>query len=151
MIDPRLRSDICKSEDCKLVAYLDTNKVWTIGWGHALQDGKDHTGLIWTQARADAQLDTDIATAQTFAAKTPEWSALDTACRQNAVIELCFNMQKKWLLFVNTRAAIRAHNWQSAHDGLLNSAWETEVHATRANRLANYLLAGQYPNAVQQG
>lgn len=145
MMDPQLRKDLQDAEFCKLKAYLDSRGFPTIGWGHLIPPGIEWQGLVWTQAQADAQLEADEDIARRFAMGTPEWSSLDTPCRQNAVIELCFNMQKKWLLFVNARAAIRAHNWQGAHDGLLASAWETQVHATRANRIADYLLTGSYP------
>jgi lysozyme len=143
MIDPRLDADIDAAEQCRLDLYPDSLGVPTIGWGHALP-GQAYP-LHWTQAQADTQRDTDIEFAQTFAKNLPEWEYLDTPCRQNAVIELCFNMRNKWLAFVKTRAAIRFQNWKNAHDGLLASLWASEVHATRANRLANYLLTGQYP------
>jgi lysozyme len=145
MIDDRLRADIDASEECKLSAYQDSLGVWTIGWGHELfPQTPDQATTVWTQAKADTQRDADIALAQVFAQALAEWPFLDTPCRQNAVTELCFNMRRRWLLFANTRAAIRAQNWPGAHDGLLDSEWAREVHAARANRLANYLLKGHY-------
>lgn len=147
MIDPKLAADIDSAEQCKLKAYQDSFGIWTIGWGHELfPQTSDQANTVWTQAQADAQRDADINSARAFAQALMEWPYLDTVCRQNAVIELCFNMRRKWLLFINTRNAIKAQNWQGAHDGLLASAWAAEVHATRANRLANYLLTGQYPS-----
>lgn len=145
MIDPRLDKDIDDAEECKLVAYLDSLGFWTIGWGHLIPAGVDPHGLVWTQEQADAQRDKDVGMAQRYAQQTPEWLYLDTDCRRNAVVELCFNMSHKWMLFVNCRAAIRAHRWQEAHDALLNSLWASQVHAKRADRLADYLLTGQYP------
>jgi GH24 family phage-related lysozyme (muramidase) len=151
-VDPRLDADIHSAENCKLVAYKDTKGIWTIGWGHALEDGKDHTGQIWTQQMADAVLDSDIAYAQAEALKLFEWQALDTPCRQNAFVELLFNMGlSTWKTFLGTRAAIERQDWHSVHDHLLASEWAAEVHATRATRIANYFLSGAYPNAVQQG
>ncbi len=145
MIDPRLDADLDTAESCKLKAYQDSLGVWTIGWGHEIPPGVDPHGLIWTQAQADAQRDTDIGLAQTFAQGLPEWGSLDTPCRQNAVVELCFNMRRRWLLFANTRASIMRKDWKGAHDGLLNSLWASQVHAARADRLADYLLTGEYP------
>lgn len=145
MIDPKLRTDVQAAENCKLLAYQDPLGVWTIGWGHEIPLNVEPHGLLWTQEQADAQLDTDLQLALSFAQALPEWSALDTACRQNAVTELCFNMRRRWLLFVNTRSAIRAQDWKGAHDGLLASLWATQVHAARADRLADYLLDGVYP------
>jgi GH24 family phage-related lysozyme (muramidase) len=152
MTDSRLQADVRLAEGCRLVAYRDTNGVWTIGYGHALEDGKDHSGLIWTQDMADTILDSDLANAQAQACRLPEWSSLDTACRQNAVIELVFNMGlATWETFTGTRAAIRAKQWASVYAHLLNSEWAQQVGPTRAHRIANYLLSGAYPNAIQQG
>jgi lysozyme len=146
MVDPRLASDIRAAESCRLTAYKDSLGVWTIGWGHEMfPQTTDWAGYTVTQDLADTWLDADIQAAQTFAQSLTEWPFLDTPCRQNAVVELCFNMRKKWLLFVNTRAAIRAKDWQGAHDGLLTSLWASQVHAARANRLADYLRTGAYP------
>jgi GH24 family phage-related lysozyme (muramidase) len=144
-IPARLAADIEASEECRLIAYRDTKGLWTCGWGHEMDQSVDHTGEIWTRAQADAQRDADIYDAWDFAAGTPEWPYLDTEARANAVIELCFNMRARWLKFENCRAAIRAGEWQTAHDQLLSSEWETEVHLARATRLANYLLTGSYP------
>lgn len=145
MIDLRLAADIKAAESCKLTSYKDSEGLWTVGWGHLLDQNVFGAGYTVTQAQADATLQSDLESAQTYAMKTPEWGSLDTPCRQNAVTELCFNMRSKWLLFVNTRHAIDRQDWKTAHDGLLASLWATQVHATRANRLANYLLTGQYP------
>ncbi len=145
MIDPRLDKDIDDGEGCKLTAYKDTVGVWTIGWGHALPFGVDWTGHTITQAEADAMRDHDIAIAAAYAARLPEWAALDTDCRRNALIELCFEMRSRWLGFHNTRAAIERKDWQAVHDGLLNSLWAKQVHGTRADRIANYMLNGEYP------
>lgn len=144
MTDPRLLADTKTAESCRLKAYLDSKGNPTIGWGHLIPAGIEWQGLLWTQEQADTQLEADLDSAYRFAAGTPEWGFLDTPCRQNAVIELCFNMRKRWLLFVNTRLAIRHHSWQTAHDELVKSAWDHQVHETRANRIADYLLTGAY-------
>ena len=146
MIDPNLQTDIEGSEGCKLVSYRDTKNVLTIGWGHMLRDQTQPAGaLTWTQQQADDQLVADLTAAGVFAAALPEWPMLDTSCRKNAVIELCFELRGRWLPFKVTRACIQAQDWQGAHDNVLKSEWADEVHPTRANRVANYLLTGQYP------
>jgi len=143
MISPLLIKDVQNAESCKLKGYKDSRGFYTKGWGHLLED-QSGPGVNWTQDQADEQLIKDLRSAEAFAQGTPEWPYLDTPCRQNAVIELCFNLRKRWLLFVNTRVAIRDRDWQVAHDELLNSAWDHQVHETRANRLADYLLTGEY-------
>ena len=149
--DPRLVADIKSGEGCKLTAYRDSKGFWTIGWGHLLDQSKDWTGYTITQDGADQLLLGDIASAQAYAAKLPEWQALDTPCRQNAVSELCFNMRGKWLGFHDTRAALMRKDWADAKIELLGSAWANEVQPHglakpgRATRIAGYILTGQYP------
>ena len=147
MIDPRLQADIQMAESCRLTAYRDSRGLWTIGWGHLLtpQPSGD-PGLIWTQDQADAQLAGDIDQARAFAATLREWPALDTDARRNAVTELVFNMGNHWLLFNNTRGALVRQDWKAAHDGLLSSLWASQVHSTRAGRIADYILTGAYPS-----
>lgn len=145
MIDPALLSDIESSEGCKLTAYKDTEDFWTVGYGHLLGNAKDWTGFTILPFAASAQCGVDIASAQAFATRLPEWSKMDSDCRRNALTELCFNMRSKWLTFVNTRAAMLIQNWQRVHDELLNSLWAKQVGWTRSSRIANYFLTGAYP------
>lgn len=152
MTDPRLTHDISNAEGCKLTAYRDSVRTpavplgnWTIGWGHLLDQTKDWTGTTWTQQYADSVRDKDIASAVAYAQTLQEYPYLDTPCRQNAVCELVFNMRRRWNTFVKCRAAMARGDWQGAHDQLIASAWDKEVGKTRADRIANYLLTGQYP------
>jgi lysozyme len=46
-------------ESCRLSAYLDNARVWTIGWGHTGPDVK--MGTNWTQAQADSMFQKDVA------------------------------------------------------------------------------------------
>ena len=146
MIDPRLEADLAGAEGSRLYAYRDSEGNWTIGRGHLLlPQSHDWRGYTITAAEEETLFDSDILVATAFAQRLPEWPALDTDCRRNAVIELCFNLGGKWLGFVLCRAAIERHDWQAAHDQLLNSLWAREVGSERSNRLADYLLTGEYP------
>src|SRR5271166_2340361 len=134
MLDPRLIDDVKGAEGFRLVAYKDSLGIWTCGYGHELfPQTSDWTGYKITQTLAETWLEADLESAAIFAQSLSEWSALNTPARQNAIIELCFNMRKKWLLFVNTRAAIKAQNWFEAHDALLASLWATQVGKLRAD------------------
>lgn len=150
-IDPRLIRDISHAESPggqpNLVAYKDSKGNWTIGFGHLMADQNDATAANTAidEQRALALLKSDISDAKIQAAQTLEWPYLDTACRQNAVIELIFNMgEHRWMGFVKCRAAIRQQDWPEVKNQLLDSEWAPEVHPARANRLANYLLTGAY-------
>lgn len=48
-------------ESCRLTAYQDVKGVWTIGWGHT--GPEVCSGLVWTQAQADAAVIVDTASA----------------------------------------------------------------------------------------
>jgi len=151
MLDPILRRDIQQAERLKLTAYKDTKGFWTIGWGHKLpnQDHGAWKGYTWTQDMADSALQADILDAWNHAQKLPEWSALDTRARTNALVELVFNMGcKTWLDFKDTRSAIRRQDWKCVSAELKDSKWYGEVHATRADRLRDYFLTGSYPPSV---
>lgn len=144
-IDPQLLRDIQSSEGCKLTAYRDTRGLWTIGYGHLLRQDIDWTGHTIAQAVADELLQQDIADALYKAEGESIWPDLDTDCRQNAVIELAFNMgEKHWEEFKQCWAAIKARNWLAASEQLLESAWAKEVGPTRSGRIAAYILRGTY-------
>ncbi len=155
-LDPRLLQDLRFAEAHggvpNLTAYKDTKGLWTIGYGHKFPDQTvDYTGTCITADRAEALLETDVAGSQLQAAQLGEWPHLDTPCRQNALIELVFNMglgdaYHGWKSFAHTRMAMVEQDWQTAHDQLLASKWMTDVGAVRANRIANYLLNGVYPS-----
>jgi lysozyme len=51
-------------EGCKLLAYLDTGGIPTIGYGHTGPDV--YLGLVWTQIQANAELIHDLHCAQTL-------------------------------------------------------------------------------------
>ena len=152
-VDPRLARDIARAEAPGgipiLKAYQDDGGVWTIALGHTGSEVVQ--GLICTPDQAWAWLNADITKAQQGAMHLSEWPLLDTPCRQNAVTECVFNLGlEHWRdEFPATRFAIRAQNWQAAHDNLLASPkWISEVGLGRVTRLANYLLTGQYPASI---
>lgn len=142
-MDPLLR-DIKGSEGCKLTAYQDTLLFWTIGYGHLLPAGRDWTGYTISQEMADVWLEQDIGGATQAAKNLPEWLDMDTPCRQNALIELVFNMGGKWRTFTKCRAAMQRKAWMIVYNELLDSVWATQVGSPRAMRLASYLLHGTY-------
>lgn len=140
MTTAHLLPDLERDEGCRLAAYRDTVGVWTIGYGHAYV----HPGTVWTQEQADAQLRADIAhTEASLDIHLPWWDSLDDV-RQDVLLEMAFNMGVSALCqFHNTLAAIQRRDWQAAHDGMLRSAWASQV-GRRANRLAAQMLTGQH-------
>lgn len=145
MLDSRLVSDVQTAEGCKLQAYKDTMGFWTVGYGHKLDSSRDWTGYQISALTANALLTSDLSYAQESAENLPEWTFLNTPCRRNAITELVFNMgAAKWRNFAKCRYDIQQSDWQGAHDELLDSLWATQVGPTRSQRLALYLLSGNY-------
>lgn len=79
---------IKKFEGCKLTAYLDQGNVPTIGYGAT---GPDiHIGLSWTQAQADARLESDLSHVE--AALTPLVHVTLTEGQRAALLSFAFNL-----------------------------------------------------------
>ena len=76
-------------EGCRLTAYQDVAGIWTIGYGETLGVKQ---GMVWTQAKADAELSKRAADflAQTIAA-CPSL-ANESAERQAACASLAYNI-----------------------------------------------------------
>lgn len=141
----RLRSQLAQAEGKRLTAYKDSLGFWTAGVGHLLPQDRDWTGVRFTEEQVNEWLEADIAKAATAAGLLLEWPYLDVDARQNAVIELVFNMGLvHWKGFAHTRMCLSHKDWQGAHDGLLNSLWAKQVGPTRSNRIANQLLVGEF-------
>lgn len=155
-IDRRLAADIETAEGNDLTAYPDSLGNWTIGRGHLMPPaapGRSWHGFTIVESTSDRYYNGDLLSAIEYAKKLPEFSKCDTLCRQNALIEICFNMAGKWAQFVRTRAAIEAQDWQTVHDQLLWNApgvptpWYKEI-GKRAVRIANQFLKGEYDGEV---
>lgn len=58
---------IKQHEGCRLDAYQDTGKVWTIGYGSTGSDIKQ--GVTWTQEQCDTRLALDVVAAETAVLK----------------------------------------------------------------------------------
>jgi len=146
MIDPRLRRDVAQAEGLRLEAYKDTEGYWTIGYGHLMDQSKSQEGEKISEEEAEVLLTQDLERAQAQAQTLPEFGGLGEV-RQNAVVELVFNLGlSRWLGFAKTRLALMQGRWADAARELEDSLWWHQVGATRARRLYNYILTGEYPN-----
>lgn len=134
----KLIESVKRGEGCKLRSYQDTAGVWTIGYGHNLQV------IRINQSLADEWLLDDINSAAIAASMFPEWQFLDTEARQNAFIEMVFNLGPTRLSFFKAMlAAIRAQDWTTVAKEALDSKWATQV-GQRAIRLIAMLQTGQF-------
>lgn len=141
----KLQADIIQAEGVRKEAYKDTLGLWTVGVGHLLPQSKDWTGATFEMPQVLAWLADDLQTAERLAHGLPEWPALDTDARQNAVVELVFNMGlSHWQQFKKARAAMVARDWMEAEDQLVSSVWAKQVGPHRAGRIANYITTGRF-------
>jgi len=149
MISKELIANVKKAEGFRLTAYKDTLGFWTVGYGHKLAEGHDWTGYTITPDYAVALLEIDLNSALLECTPLAEWLRLGTPARQDAVIELVYNMGLGgYKTFIRTRNAMATQQWQAVHDNLLASLWARQVGPTRSNRIANQLLTGTYGNAL---
>lgn len=141
MNEGKLIGSTQKHEGCRLTAYQDTRGVWTIGWGRNLQ-----TLRISAQQAAEWHNE-DLSTAIAEAKGFPEYACLDTDARQNAFIEMVFNMgPRKVLGFTNMLAAIRLQHFADAAKHALDSDWAKQV-GKRAVTLSEMLRTGEFPQS----
>jgi hypothetical protein len=79
------------------------------------------------------------------------WAKLDVV-RRAALTSMAYQMGQASLAgFPKMLAAVRASDWQRAHDEALDSQWAKWQTPARALREANMLLTGQWPAALTQG
>lgn len=142
---PRLESQIRQAEGIRLVAYRDSLGLWTAGVGHLLDQGCSWEGQRFSLGQVAAWLEDDLITAQKLSNGLLEWPAMDTDARQNALIELVFNMGlSHWKQFVMARKAMSEKNWPEASKQLLSSLWAKQVGPIRSNRIAKMILSGEF-------
>lgn len=132
------------NESCRLTAYLDKRRIWTIGWG--CTGPGIIPGVTWTQAKADAQARLRYNTAMHQAAIDvgSTWDDLDVV-RKAALTDMAYQMGGTGLArFHKMLAAIVAQDWQAAHDECLASDYADQT-PERAQRSAHMLLTGTWP------
>jgi lysozyme len=114
---PEGQTKLIEHEDEVLHAYQDSKGFWTIGVGHLI-DKRKGGGIPLRVSRI--LLDIDIATKTAECRAAFDWfDGLDMT-RQDAIINLCFNIGIDNLKgFKNMIAAIQADDWQRVYDELL--------------------------------
>jgi lysozyme len=132
-----LVEQLTRDEGMRLHPYRDTVGKLTIGVGRNLDDVGISIG------EAEALLVNDIAVASKNLEQAFPWtSGLDEA-RRNALVAMVFNMGVFGLgKFVRFLAAMRAADWNAAHDEMLSSLWAVQV-GPRALRLAVQIQVGE--------
>lgn len=132
-----LRDQLIRDEGIRLTAYSDSRGNLTIGVGRLIQS----PGGI-THDEAIKLLDNDIVrVAHQCKDNIDFWDSLDES-RRRALANMTFQLGIDGLLeFKHMLAALKAGNWQEAHDQAIDSKWAQET-PERAHRIANMLLHG---------
>lgn len=138
----KLQKELSLEEGKNLKMYLDSLKIPTIGIGHNLRDkpiSERACQVIFEDDVAEviAHLDQHL----------PWWREQDDV-RQNALIDLCFNLGIDSLLgFKNTLKAWQEKRYEDAYNGLGASLWATQV-GKRAQRIQQMVRTGEWPNDI---
>lgn len=133
-----------RHEGLRLLPYRDTRGVLTIGYGHNLAEP-----IAPDVAELQLKRDIEAVTHQVAGViEDAAWSQLAPA-RQAALVDMGFMGPAKLARFEKMIAAIRAADWQKAHDECLNSHWAVEVKQERATRDADMLLTGEWAPCSQ--
>lgn len=137
-----LLASLKSHEGKKLRAYQDPKGIWTAGYGRNLQV------MTVTEECAENWLQEDMYSAMLSAKKFPEFKMLDTDARQNAFIEMIYQMGPGSVSeFHNMRAAIFKGAWEDAAKAALDSDWARRDSPTRAHIIAEMIRTGEFPNA----
>jgi lysozyme len=129
---------ITDHEGVKLHPYTDTHGNLTIGIGHNLANGIP-------LSVAYSLRDLDIIAAQKAVITNFPWIKNIDMPRVDALVHLCFWIGIGSLMgFTKMMNAVRAEDWKTAHDELLNSKLFSDI-PERTTEIANRLLTGVSP------
>jgi lysozyme len=140
----KLIAELRRDEGVRYSVYKDTKGIDTVGVGHNLQAHPLPDG--WKCPLNDTQvnslLDDDLEDVfHDLDRNLPWWTDLNDV-RQRALANMAFNLGiTKLLGFRNTLVAMRQGKYDDAADGMLASAWATQVKG-RAQRLADMMRKG---------
>jgi len=125
----RLIASVKQHEGLRLTAYLDSEQVWTIGFGTNLEKLKIGHGL------AEDWLVQALAAAEEAARHIPLFGGMSSV-RRDVITEMVYNLGLAGVVrFRNMWRAIGEQKWQDAAKEMLDSKWHRQV-GQRARLLA---------------
>jgi lysozyme len=133
----KLKKQLETHEGRRAKPYLDSLGKWTIGIGHNLSDNGLPNEII------DELYMKDINDAiSDLNARLPWWKGLDDV-RSRALVDMAFQLGiGKLLGFARALAAIKAGEWETAGDELLESTWAKQT-PVRAREIAEMIRTGK--------
>lgn len=124
-------------KDGRFLAYQDTKKIWSCGFGRNLQ------GRGLSRLEAEYLLANDIADHKSYCMAYPWFSGL-SEIRQAACVSLMFAGPGVFAQFRNFIAAMAAKNYEWAADEIDNSNYATQV-GHRAQEIADMIKFDRWP------
>lgn len=141
----RLEQRVMRDEGFSAVAYLDTEGIWTVGYGTTRLFGrpvKEHDSVTPEQARIQLRADLYGAILDTQKLFS-NLGALDDV-RQEVLANMAYNLGLARLgEFRNLRSAITALEFRRAAEEMVDSKWYTQV-GGRGQRLVAAMKTGQW-------
>jgi len=140
----KLKDDLERDEELKLMLYPDTEGKLTIGIGRNIEDN----GI--SKEEAYYMLENDVwATVNACKSVFPWFDEL-TEDRQRVVANMVFNMgMHRFLGFIKMIGALKGGDYETASKEMLDSKWARQV-GDRAQRLAE-LMSPEHPISYEEG
>ena len=136
-----LMSRVVEHEGIKQFAYQDSLGFWTIGVGRCIHEGR---GRGLTTDECFYLLKNDLIYFRNLLLKY-DWFTKQDVVRQNALVELAFNLGVNNLLgFKNMISALSVNNYALAAKELIDSSWSQQVGKSRSVDLQYRILNGRY-------
>jgi lysozyme len=142
MSNQELIDKLIEHEGVKSFVYNDINGYSTIGIGRCVDSRIAGSGLSIDECMYLLNNDINKFKKQI---QSYDWFQQLDSVRQDAIVELCFNMgTNNFLKFKKTIAALQQKNFKLASKELLNSNWANQVGKKRANDISYRLEHGKY-------
>jgi lysozyme len=140
----KLIAELRRDEAVRYSPYNDTKGIPTVGVGHNLNAKPLPAGWKYplSDTQVNALLDDDLEDVfHDLDRNLPWWTDLNDV-RQRVIANMAFNLGiTKLLGFRNTLVFMRQGKYDAAADGMLASAWASQVKG-RATRLADMMRKG---------
>jgi lysozyme len=140
-----------QKEALRLISYQDSEKVWTIGWGHTGGVSED---MNINETEAEEFLKDDLKIAELDASSLIFNFYKFSSVRQDALIALSFQLGKPVLMqFHDFLNDIRLEKWEQAAVDLEHSLWYRQMlgqngHGMRGKETCYMIRTGLYMNEI---
>lgn len=157
----RMARQLKRLEGFCLSAYLDSEGVLTIGYGHNCKawpvNGVGKPGDVISEVQAGILFKNDLDLAEAQTGYALPWLALLNPPRRSVLINMVFNMGlgsvasgRGLMGFRRMLSAVQREDFTAAAREMLNSRWARQV-GPRARELAEQMKSGEWPQYLRGG